>query len=119
MKIFFRALREKIERQPDRNSDQRFWARFEREFGASERGKSLFWGRRWSAAALTALMLTFFSWKILDRSARNQEEQHAAAQMFLQQDMFEELDMHTELDVDELDDADWNILLGEEGGREG
>jgi hypothetical protein len=108
---FFKALRKKLESVPDRASDQRFWARFEREFGATKKAeKKIFWtlpkAASISAACLVAL---YFVFQGGFRSGR--EEQVLAAQLFVNQEMLEHMDALGELDGAELSEDDWALLL--------
>lgn len=119
MKDFFRALRAKTEELPDRASDQRFWARFENEFGAPERRRPFWSAKRLSSAFATILVFFFLFWKVADRTAHNFQEQRTAAQILLHQEMLEHYDTLSEFDGSELDDDEWDLLLNEEANNEG
>jgi hypothetical protein len=108
---FFKALRKKLESAPDRASDQRFWARFEREFGASKKPeKKIFWTlpkvASISAACLVAL---YFVFQGGFQNAR--EEKALAAQLIVNQEMLEHMEALGEVDGAELSEDDWSLLL--------
>jgi len=112
---FFLALKKKLERAPDRNSDQRFWARFENEFGSSTRSTLRFGGWRMASASVLAIVLVVFAGKIaLDRFPRSLDGQSAEAQFLQDQELFENLELLSTFDDPDLEEQDWNILLGEE-----
>jgi hypothetical protein len=108
---FFKTLRKKLESVPDRASDQRFWARFEREFGATKKAqKKIFWTlpkvASISAACLVALYFVFQG-----GLQSRQDEQALAAQLFVNQEMLEHMEALGEVDGAELSEDDWSLLL--------
>ncbi len=118
MNDFFSALRDKIKTQPDRASDQRFWARFEVEFGAPEK-KRRFWSpAKLSSTFASLVIFVLLCWKVFDQSAKSFDEQQMAAQILLQQDFLEHMETMSELDGGELDDEEWELLLSGEESRD-
>jgi hypothetical protein len=100
----FRALRKKIESLPDRASDQRFWARFKKEFQAPEKKTKHFWSfGKVSSVLASLLVFSFLSWKVMDSAKRNLDEQQSAAQLLLNQDLLENFEVLSELDPEELE----------------
>jgi len=117
---FFSALARKLRREPARAADQRFWARFDQEFGKSRSSER--WTLKWSlmrigpvAAALVVSIGGF--WLYRDQQPDVAESRMAEAAMAAHQEMFEEYELFAEFDSVELplEDEEWNELLADTG----
>lgn len=116
---FFSALKDKLNREPDRNFDQRFWAKFEREFTPEPKASWTLGARFWrwaspiSVAAVLGIALVF-GWG--QRATHLVEEQARQAEMLLDEDLVNNLDTLATIDehkLHDLDDEDWDMLLSE------
>lgn len=111
---FFAELKNKLKRSPDRSFDQRFWARFESEFANPLPKSSPFPYLRWAGAGTAVaslLVLATYGW--VQRSARVLEEQTSTALLLEERDLVDNLELLTTFEDPELDEQDWEILLGE------
>lgn len=115
---FFEELKKKTETGADRNFDQRFWAKFEGEFGARRTSYlSAFWRR--ATPVVVAASLAFaviYGWGF--RAAKVLEDQNEQAQLLADQELIENLEVLGALDTPELaelEDEEWEILLAEGG----
>lgn len=119
---FFDELKKKTERKADRNFDQRFWAKFEGEFGESRsRGFfAVFWRRAGGLMVAGALAVAVvYGWGF--RAARVIEDQAEQAQLLADQELIENLEVLGAMDAPELaelEDDEWDMLLAE-GGDDG
>lgn len=118
---FFNALKKKVQKEPDRLFDQRFWAKFDREFSPEAVAspftglRARFW--RWAspvafAGALAIAMV--YGWG--QRATHLVEEQARQAELLLDEDLVDNLDTLATIDehkLHDLDDEEWETLLSE------
>ncbi|HUP56711.1 MAG TPA: hypothetical protein VM598_04610 [Bdellovibrionota bacterium] len=109
---FFSMLRAKLRREPDRNFDQRFWAKFEGEFGAAPSFLDRLIARaspvRYALAAgvAAALVFAFYS-----RMPADLPRDLADLQVAQLQPVLENLELFETLDDVDLSDQEWDELL--------
>jgi len=115
---FFRKLRSKLEAKPDRNFDQRFWAKFDAEFGeAPVPGVWVRWRRTiLSSAAVAGALLAFVAYRGLrapDALAPNGAEIALLEDFNQNPELYEDLDLFEGMDELMLtaSDEDWEVLL--------
>ena len=113
---FFEKLRRKTERAPDRSFDQRFWAKFEGEFGEKRASFAQgFW--RWAqpvAVAAALALVVVYGWGF--RAARVLEEQAEQVQILADQELIENYEVLSALEepaLADLDEDEWELLLAE------
>lgn len=117
---FFSLLKKKISFSADRNFDQRFWQKFDAEFGTSKQTAELeataFWKKylRWAIPTLTAVSLTLSAVLYVEHQRLSVEQE-----ILSHEQIVDHLDLFmTFEDVSKLTDNDWNMLLSEEKAKD-
>jgi hypothetical protein len=114
---FEKALQGKLKAEPDRNFDQRFWAKFDREFG--QRSKTGFprFRFQWISAfaAMIALMIGSYEW--YRASDISPGEATLVTQILETEELLEDVELLAELDQMPESEEEWGVL--EEGLEEG
>lgn len=113
---FFENLKKKTERGADRNFDQRFWAKFEGEFGEKRSSFAQgFW--RWAqpvAVASALAVVVVYGWGF--RATRVLDEQAELAQIAADQELIENYEVLSALEepaLADLEEEEWELLLAE------
>jgi hypothetical protein len=98
---FFSALKRKLAVKPDRNFDQRFWNRFEAEFGKKPK-KSLISSQGWFRLALVSVSAAAITLVLFQQP-----------QIVIDEVALDEIEFYQELDNLEivLTEADFNLML--------
>jgi hypothetical protein len=111
MRDFFQLLKTKILRQPDRNFDQRFWAKFEQEFEPQREKR---WIPRWafaSVAAAVVLLIGYGQYSV--NQSEKLVETELVGEILAYEPMVENLELLEEFEVLPESDEDWSVLMGE------
>lgn len=110
-KDFFSIFREKLTTSPREDFDDRFWMRFEKEFG-SPKVSWLDWRMAVPALSVALVGILYLSKRITPES-----ETQLASSLIKDLDVLEDLELFEDLDEIALtaSDEDWKILLEEEG----
>ena len=118
MSDFFRSLGRKVETKPDAQFDRAFWKRFEGEFGRRESWlASLFTLPRLVPAGAALAVAAGILYYAITPSLPTGETAAvvANAQTLEDLDLFLDGELVSVAEVDTLDDADWDVLLEENG----
>jgi hypothetical protein len=133
---FFSLLRSKLRREPDRAFDQRFWLKFEREFGVNPNTSSTNESQRevpldrllsWlrparfvlAAGAAASLVMALFAkspWKDRAMLPADLAEISSTGPVISSLAVIENLDLFATFDDVNLSDQEWDDLLGEKAG---
>lgn len=117
---FFRSLRQKLEAQPDRNFDQRFWNAFEKEFGAAPEKRGFFRGfaRLFPATAVAGVLVAIVAYQRTGGDAPSSSASSEIVAIGFSEDteMMQELEFFEGIDDLMLTatEEDWDVLLESE-----
>lgn len=125
-KNFFKALREKTQKEPDRAFDQQFWGKFNEEFQTAKLPHrpqwylSLRFAVPMGAAAL--LMIVLYSHWEREYEGKRLVDQQEVQELLAIQPVIEDMElfigeewMEEPVDFTALSEEEWKILLEEKG----
>ncbi|MEQ1876010.1 MAG: hypothetical protein ABL958_05145 [Bdellovibrionia bacterium] len=113
----FEILKEKLQRKPDRYFDQKFWAKFESEFGQETRFPAVRI-HKWVTVSIVmslAISVVLITKNHFDNAPIPADMSQSLAIMN-DAEMYEDFDMFLTLEDVNLSDEDWDFLLKDRNG---
>ena len=122
-KDFFENLKQKLAKKPSSGFDSQFWARFDKEFGQSQKSSMFGWRLIFSPAGMLAaasLAGIIFLTRIQNDN-QNQQQFYQVTRELLhytpddQELLLSNIELLGEFDELAIEDNEWNVLLEEKG----